>query len=185
MPLPLPDLDTRRWVDLVDEGRALIPRYASAWTDHNIHDPGITLGELFAAQAERLMYQANRVPERLRRKWIALSGVAPWPARGATGLAGVTLAAGTASFVLPGGLLLEGESMPGLWIPYRTRAATTMVANRIVAVQVFDGKRFTDRTRAWREGVPVAAFGPDPVTGASATASSALYIGLDSPCQSV
>ena len=179
MPLPLPDLDTRRWVDLVDEGRALIPRYASAWTDHNIHDPGITLGELFAAQAERLMYQANRVPERLRRKWIALSGVAPWPARGATGIAGVTLAPGTAPFLVPGGLLLEGESMPALWIPFRTRTATTLVPNRIVAVQVFDGKRFIDRTRAWREGVPVAAFGPDPVANASAAASSALYIGLD------
>lgn len=179
MPLPLPDLDTRRWVDLVDEGRALIPRYAPAWTDHNIHDPGITLGELFAAQAERLMYQANRVPERLRRKWIALSGVTPWPARGATGIAGVTLAPATAPFLLPGGVLLEGESMPSLWIPFRTRADTTLVANRIVAVQVFDGMRFTDRTRAWREGVPVAAFGLDPIGNASAASSSALYIGLD------
>jgi len=37
--LPLPDLDDRRWTDLVDEGRSLIPIVAPAWTDHNIHDP--------------------------------------------------------------------------------------------------------------------------------------------------
>ena len=42
MPLPLPHLDDRRWQDLVEEGRALIPRLAPAWTDHNVHDPGIT-----------------------------------------------------------------------------------------------------------------------------------------------
>lgn len=27
MPLPLPNLDDRRWEDLVEEGRALIPLY--------------------------------------------------------------------------------------------------------------------------------------------------------------
>ena len=43
-----PDLDDRTWQDLVDEMRALIPRYAPGWTDHNVHDPGVTLLELFA-----------------------------------------------------------------------------------------------------------------------------------------
>ena len=48
MPLPLPNLDTRRWTDLVAEGRSLVPRYAPTWTDHNAHDPGMTLFELLA-----------------------------------------------------------------------------------------------------------------------------------------
>jgi hypothetical protein len=44
MPIPLPNLDDRRWADLVEEGRALIPLYASEdWTDHNVHDPGINV----------------------------------------------------------------------------------------------------------------------------------------------
>ena len=72
MPISLPNLDTRRWTDLVDEGRALVPRYAPRWTDHNYHDPGITLIELFAWLIEQLIYRANRVPERHLRKFLAL-----------------------------------------------------------------------------------------------------------------
>ena len=56
MPLPLPDLDTRTWGDLVDEARALIPRYAPDWTDHNLHDPGMTLIDLLAWLVEMDVY---------------------------------------------------------------------------------------------------------------------------------
>ena len=48
MPISLPNLDDRRWAELVDEGRALIPLYSRDWTNHNAADPGITLIELFA-----------------------------------------------------------------------------------------------------------------------------------------
>ena len=49
MPLDIPNLDDRRWADLVEDARALIPRQAPRWTDHNAHDPGITFIELFEA----------------------------------------------------------------------------------------------------------------------------------------
>ena len=61
MPLTLPNLDDLRWEDLIEEGRALIPAYAPAWTNHNSSDPGITLMELLAYASERLMYQTNRI----------------------------------------------------------------------------------------------------------------------------
>jgi Baseplate J-like protein len=77
MPLPLPDLDDRRWADLVEEGRALIPLHAPEWTDHNLHDPGITLIELLAWVTEMDVYQLNRVPDRHRRKFLALVGLQP------------------------------------------------------------------------------------------------------------
>ena len=32
-----------------EEARALIPRYAPEWTDHNDSDPGITLAQLLAS----------------------------------------------------------------------------------------------------------------------------------------
>ena len=48
MSIALPNLDDRRWSDLVEQGRALIPLYAPEWTDHNASDPGITLMELLA-----------------------------------------------------------------------------------------------------------------------------------------
>jgi hypothetical protein len=54
-------LDDRRFADLVDEARSLIPTYAPAWTNHNPSDPGITLVELFAHLAEMLIYRLDRV----------------------------------------------------------------------------------------------------------------------------
>jgi hypothetical protein len=85
MPIPLPNLDDRRWADLVEEGQALIPLYArETWTDHNAHDPGITLMELFAWIAEMDIYQLNRIPDRHKRKFLALVGITsepPQPAR--------------------------------------------------------------------------------------------------------
>src|SRR5829696_7881240 len=89
MPLPLPNLDSRRWADLVEEARALIPRYAPAWTDHNVHDPGITLMELLAWLVEMDVYRLNRVPEAHRRKFLALVGVTPRPPRPARAVFGL------------------------------------------------------------------------------------------------
>lgn len=109
MPVPLPHLDTRRWQDLVDEGRALIPVYASEWTNHNASDPGITLLELLAFLIEQLMYRANQIPERHRRKFLALVGYPTQPPQPASGVLALTLQPGTAAFTLPTGVLLAGR----------------------------------------------------------------------------
>ena len=61
MPLQIPVLDDRRFADLVNEARSLIPTYAPAWTNHNPSDPGITLLELFAHISELLIYRLDRV----------------------------------------------------------------------------------------------------------------------------
>ena len=61
MPILLPNLDDRRYADLVDEALALIPVYAPEWTNHNASDPGITLIELFAYLTEMLIYRLNRI----------------------------------------------------------------------------------------------------------------------------
>ncbi len=72
MTLPLPDLDDRRYTDLVHEIVSLVPRYAPAWTDHNPSDPGIMLIELFAWLFEAMMYRQNRVTEEAERTLLAL-----------------------------------------------------------------------------------------------------------------
>ncbi len=61
MSITLPNLDDRRFDDLVEEARSMIPAYAPDWTDHNAADPGITLIELFAFLSEMLIYRLNRV----------------------------------------------------------------------------------------------------------------------------
>ncbi len=75
MPIPLPNLDNRTFADLAAELRALIPRDAPAWTDHNLSDPGIMLIELFAWLTEATLYRLNRIPEASERRFLALLGV--------------------------------------------------------------------------------------------------------------
>ena len=72
MPITLPNLDDRRYADLVEESRALIPTYAPEWTDHNEVDPGITLIELFAYLSEMLLYRLNRVTDDNRYAFLKL-----------------------------------------------------------------------------------------------------------------
>jgi hypothetical protein len=61
MPMMLPNLDDRRYADLVEEALAMIPIHAPEWTNHNASDPGIMLVELFAYLTEMLIYRLNRV----------------------------------------------------------------------------------------------------------------------------
>src|SRR5919108_1439042 len=75
MPHPPLNLDNRTFADLVAEGRALIPRYAPAWTNHNASDPGITLLDLLAWLTEMLLYRLNQVPDRHYRAFLDLIGV--------------------------------------------------------------------------------------------------------------
>ncbi|MGE5595251.1 MAG: putative baseplate assembly protein [Hyphomicrobiales bacterium] len=75
MPLPEPKLDDRTFQDLVNETKALIPRYCPEWTDHNLSDPGVTLIELFAWMTDLLLYRLNRVPEKNYIRFMDLLGI--------------------------------------------------------------------------------------------------------------
>src|SRR5215207_143540 len=75
MPLDIPNLDDRRFQDLVDEARRLIPHYVPKWTDHNLSDPGITLLELFATLVDTMIYRLNRVPDKSYIAFMDLMGV--------------------------------------------------------------------------------------------------------------
>jgi len=72
VPLPLPNLDTRRFDDLVAEMQALLPQYSPEWTNHNPSDPGMTLVELMAWITEATLYRANRIPDTTYRNLLAL-----------------------------------------------------------------------------------------------------------------
>ncbi len=77
MALPDPQLDDRRFQDLVDEAKSLIPRYCPEWTDHNVSDPGVTLIELFAWMTDLALYRLNRLPEKAHLRFMSLLGVTP------------------------------------------------------------------------------------------------------------
>jgi hypothetical protein len=78
MPLQLPNLDERRYADLVAEARRLIPVHDPSWTNHNPSDPGITLLELFAYLSEMLLYRLDRVTAEHQRKFLKLLNGPDW-----------------------------------------------------------------------------------------------------------
>jgi predicted phage baseplate assembly protein len=82
--LPAPDLDDRRFQQLVDDAKRLIAARCPEWSDHNVSDPGVTLIEAFAFMVDELHYRLNRVPDRLYITFLDLIGVTlhpPAPAR--------------------------------------------------------------------------------------------------------
>jgi predicted phage baseplate assembly protein len=79
MTLPAPELDTRRFQELVNEAKRQIHEKCPAWTDHNVHDPGVTLIELFAWMTDQIIYRLNRVPDRNYVKFLELIGVHLYP----------------------------------------------------------------------------------------------------------
>lgn len=85
MPLPAPNLDDRRFQDLVDDAKRLVQRRCPEWTDHNVSDPGVTLIETFAFMVDQLLYRLNRVPERHYLKFLDLLGVKPFAPTVASG----------------------------------------------------------------------------------------------------
>ncbi|MCB9675051.1 MAG: baseplate J/gp47 family protein [Alphaproteobacteria bacterium] len=64
MPIKPPNLDDRRYADIVREARALIPQYTPEWTNLGDADPGITLVQLFAWMTEMTIFRLNRVPDK-------------------------------------------------------------------------------------------------------------------------
>jgi hypothetical protein len=174
--LPLPNLDDRRWADLVEEGQALIPLYAPEWTDHNAHDPGITLMELFAWIAEMDIYQLNRIPARHRRKFLALVGILAAPPQPSRTVLGFTLKEpNQTSLVIPATLEFAGEDPFGQTTPFRTLREIQVVPGELAGIRCQDQKGSQDLTSLYQQGKPVALFGKDPQPGA------ALYLGFTKP----
>ena len=75
MTLPKENLDNKAFSDLLKEAISRIPVYAPEWTDHNLHDPGITFIELFAGLTEMQIYRLNRITDKNYRKFLKLMGI--------------------------------------------------------------------------------------------------------------
>jgi predicted phage baseplate assembly protein len=174
MPLPLANLnlDDRRWADLVEEGRALIPRYAPGWSDHNLSDPGVTLIELFAWLTDQSLYNLNQVPEQHRRKFLGLIGYPPRPPQPAQAVLAIR-SWDLPPTAIPSGFELEADDTKGRSVAFRTLRDLTAAPVELAAmrVDIGDGTPI-DRTRDWSEGLPVAVVGNEPRPGA------ALYLGF-------
>jgi predicted phage baseplate assembly protein len=165
----------------VSEARALLPRYASGWTDYNAHDPGVTLVELFAWLSEMLMFRADRVPPAEVRAFLRWFGVTPRPTRPATTTLALRLPAGGAGAVLPGGLKAMD---PTSGLVFDT-PDPVFVSPAWIELSPAEG---TTRGEIWSESAGVAAnitagncragFDLSPL-GAAPAPGDALWLGFD------
>ena len=86
MSLPVPQIATQNYQQILNETLARIPVHNPEWTNFNDSDPGVTLLQLFAFLSESLQYRVNQIPERNRLKFLRLLGVPLQPAEAAQGL---------------------------------------------------------------------------------------------------
>jgi hypothetical protein len=118
MALPAPRLDNRTYDQLLAEALARIPVHNPEWTNFNDSDPGVTLVQLFSFLTENLIYRANQIPERNRRKFLDLLGV---PLRAPASAQGIVTFANEqsppATIVLGGGVEVRAGN-----VPFRTAA---------------------------------------------------------------
>ena len=86
MALQEPTFDSRTYRDILNEALARIPAHNPEWTNFNDSDPGITLLQLFSYMTESIIYRANLIPERNRKKFLRLLGIPMQAAQAARGL---------------------------------------------------------------------------------------------------
>jgi hypothetical protein len=174
MPIPLPSLDDRRWSDLVDEARSLIPRFDPEWTDFNPSNLGVTLLELIAWRVEGDIYRLNRIPHAFRRKFLALVGRLPRPAVPARLVVGLAAAPGTG--LVPAETEFHATALDGSTCVFRAPHGLDPVLPALTAVRVGPpGASPVDRTSDLLRSGRLVALGDDPVVG------SALWLGFDEP----
>lgn len=76
-------LDDQQYADIVQEAKGRLPWLCPAWTDHNAHDPGITIIELMAWYKEMQQYHMDQVTPAIQRRLLALAGGRARPAQAA------------------------------------------------------------------------------------------------------
>lgn len=175
--LPAPNLDDRRFQDLVDDAKRMVQARCPEWTDHNVSDPGVTLIETFAFMTDQMLYRLNRVPDRLYVAFLDLLGVRLHPATAARVDTLFWLSAPQEEPVeVPTGtevatLRTEREDT----VVFRTTADLTIPPRRLahVATRGHDDDASLRRTDDLTTGVPFPSFGPVPAPG------DVLTVGLD------
>ncbi|WP_139487975.1 putative baseplate assembly protein [Brevibacillus dissolubilis] len=166
--LPLPNLDDRRFEQLVQEAQKAIPHVFPQWTDENDHDPGITMLEMLAWLVEMQQYYLNRVTAKNERKFLKLLGMRPHEA----GVARTDVVFESEEPIfLPKGLQLRARDLI-----FETTDSLLLLPHRIEKVLVRQDTESYDVTPSnIHAGIAYHAFGKEAKRG------NQLYIGLDRP----
>lgn len=179
MALPAPNLDDRRFQDLVDDAMRMVRRSCPGWTDHNFSDPGVTLIETFAFMTDQLLYRLNRVPDRLQVKFLDLIGLRmlpPTPARTEVTF-WLSTPARTPMVITEGTEVGTIRTRTSASIVFSTRGAVTVspCTVRQVRTRGLGAPTSVDRTSQLGDRTPFPAFSTVPLPG------DELLVGLDGP----
>ncbi|MEU9319758.1 putative baseplate assembly protein [Streptomyces sp. NPDC048295] len=168
MALPSPNLDDRRFQQLVDEAKRYVQQRSPEWTDHNVSDPGVTLIETFAYMVDQLLYRLNRVPDKNYSAFLDLLGITLFPPTVARAEVDFWLSAPQPETVrLPAGTEVatsRGESEEA--VVFSTSEELPIVPSslvRLVTAPVSGDQ--TDRTAPLGAGKDIPCFQPRPEPG--------------------
>lgn len=180
MGLPAPRLDDKTFIQLMEDVRKLIPRYAPEWTDFNTSDPGITFFELFASLTEQQRYYLDQIDDKSILKFLKLLGIYPKPAIAAQ--ADVTFSGKTdllRSILVPKGTKLSTSSVNNgdPQLIFETEAPLWVVPARLDKIISVSSIELKDNTAINQiDGLSFAAFGEEIASG-----DRSLYLGFNLP----
>ena len=164
MALVLPKLDDKPFEQIFEEARQLIPSNAPEWTDHNVHDPGITFTELFAWLAEISHYRLDRTSAASYERFFSLMGVTPEPARAAEVTVAFEFDPLSKGLLTPANTKMSAIGIDDL--PFQTFVDQYLTKAKVKRVVTDAGGRQVVQTTAEKnEAGHYEAFGPSPTAG--------------------
>lgn len=181
MPLPAPNLDDRRFQDLVDEAKRRVQQRCPEWTDHNVSDPGVTLIETFAFMVDQLLYRLNRVPDLHYLRFLELIGVELFPPTAARGDVTFWLSAAqeTDVVVSAGAQVASVRTDVEEPVVFTTERELRVIPCTLARIMTGTAAgQPVDRTDDLQAGGGVASFGQAPQVG------DAVYFGLSNAAPS-
>jgi len=174
MGLDVPDLDDRDFEDLLESARDRIPVHTDEWTDHNAHDPGITILEVLAYVVESDLYRLDRITDRHLEKYLALAGASPRGPEPATARVRVDPPPLLVGRTVPEGTALVATDATDVERPFETDAPVTLSDATVGAVVADHARGRTDAMSANRtDGLSFSPFGE------TAREGSACYVGFE------
>ncbi|MEU7531743.1 putative baseplate assembly protein [Saccharothrix sp. NPDC042600] len=172
MSIPAPNLDDRRFQDLVDEAKRRVQQHCPEWTDHNVSDPGVTLIEAFAHMVDELLYRLNRVPALHYLRFLDLIGVKLFPPTAARAEVTFWLSAPReVPVVVPSGAQVATERSeiedPVVFTVDRELSIVPCELKHLVTASADPNVPPADRTDELRDGKSPECFGDPPTPGDS------------------
>ncbi|MFC8227843.1 putative baseplate assembly protein [Streptomyces sp. NPDC057287] len=168
MALPSPNLDDRRFQQLVDEAKRYVQQRAPEWTDHNVSDPGITLIETFAYLVDQLLYRLNRVPDKNYTAFLDLLGIRLFPPAAAVAEVDFWLSAPQPDTVTltPGTEVATAGGEADEAVVFTTTDELRIMPSELIRlVTASRAGAQTDRTGELTEGRDIPAFQAAPQAG--------------------